>query len=117
MINENHLEVFRIAINDFDGMNRSDEDHESDFQKLQDIYNFVDKFIKHTDVRDWEVVSSLKMICSDTECRSENVTVDASARWDKQSQDWQVEKVSEQPHDGFCYDCDGSTQVQEISNE
>ena len=59
----------------------------------------------------------VKMICSDNECRSENVTVDAAARWDKQSQDWQLEKGSEYPHDGFCYDCDGSTQVHEISDD
>ena len=58
----------------------------------------------------------VKMICSDTECRSENVTVDASARWDNQSQDWQLEKGSEYPNDGFCYDCDGLSQVQEVSN-
>ena len=52
MINENHLEVFKIAINDFDDMNKFDEDHESDLQKLQDIYNFVDKFIKNNNVQE-----------------------------------------------------------------
>ena len=59
----------------------------------------------------------IKMICSDTECRSENVIVDASARWDKHKEQWVIDEGSEYPKNGYCWDCDGSTQVQEINNE
>ena len=103
MINENHLEVFKIAINDFDGMNRSDEDHESELQKLEDIYNFVDKFIKHTDVRDWEVVSNLKIIewkCS--HCKGE-ITFECFPIWDIESQTFDL--FFDPKWDNYCGAC------------
>ena len=62
-------------------------------------------------------MSSLKMICSDTECRSENVTVDASARWDKHKEQWVIEKGSEYPKNGYCYDCGEHTSVQEMRHK
>ena len=62
-------------------------------------------------------MSSLKMICSDNECRSENVTVDASARWDKHKEQWVIEEGSEYPKNGYCYDCGEHTSVQEMRQE
>ena len=107
MINENHLEVFKIAINDFDGMNRSDEDYESDFQKLEDIYNFVDKFIKNNRYPLHELLFSDDMVCEDCGSNEWHINLTYNNRngsWSYGEIDFMGQETGE---DTWCHKCEG----------
>ena len=53
-------------------------------------------------------MSHVKMICSF--CKSEDVSRDATARWNFAGQEWELASVQDQ---AYCDDCDGETSLEE----
>lgn len=51
----------------------------------------------------------MKKVCN--QCGSEDVTVDASASWNEETNDWEIDTIWQ---NAYCNDCDGKCHIDDV---